>query len=197
MTEEAPGSMPPLARAVIEHRLPGRMRLRIAGKRGDAAFFRNAETRLAAAPGVSRVRASPLTGGILVEHGGDEEGLLGSARKEGLFAAALPPSGPSAVAWPVHREPSGWPLQLAALGLSGAGVLQLTRGRAIGSASENLWNAYGLYATTRQKLPAALLASVGVLQVVRGEVLGSAISLFLYAYSAYRMGRGQATGTAI
>jgi len=66
------------------------------------------------------------------------------------------------------------------------------RGEVVGSASENLWNAYGLYAVTRHTLPSALLIAFGLLQVARGEVLGSATSLLLYAYSAWRMAQHRA-----
>lgn len=197
MTNET--NAPLFPRAEVEHRLPGRMRLRIAAKRGDAGFFRHAEERLAATPGVTRVRGNPLTGGILVEYDGSEEALLASARDQRLFSAALPPH-PAPASRGGAREPrgrSGSPLDLAALGLAGTGLLQIARGRAVGSASENLWNAYGLYAVTRQALPAVLLAGFGVVQILRGEVLGSAVSLFLYAYSAHRMTRGQPTGTTI
>jgi hypothetical protein len=75
--------------------------------------------------------------------------------------------------------------------LLGAALVQLVRGEVVGSASENLWNAYGLYAVTRQTMPSALLVAFGLLQVARGEVFGSATSLLLYAYSAWRMAQQQ------
>jgi hypothetical protein len=79
------------------------------------------------------------------------------------------------------------PLNLVALGLTAAGVLQLARGKVVGSASESLWNAYGLYVMTREAWPLAVLVPFGVFQIARGEALGSATSLFLYAFSARRM----------
>jgi hypothetical protein len=89
------------------------------------------------------------------------------------------------------------PLNLVALGLAGAGMLQVARGQVIGSASENLWNAYGLYAATRQRWPLTVLVPLGLLQIARGEVLGSATSLFLYALSARRMAQRQSTGDTV
>ncbi len=179
--------------AELEHRIPGRMRLRVAARRGDAGFFRRAEAGLARAPGVRAVRVNPHTASILVEHGGDEPAVLAAAKTQGLFGVAPVPSRPVRVlAVPALSSgaagANAWsPLDLASAGLAGAGLLQLARGRVIGSASENLWNAYGLYAITRQAWPSTLMVAFGLLQIARGEVLGSATSLFLYAFSARRL----------
>jgi hypothetical protein len=180
----------PLLRADIEHRIPGRLRLRIRERRGDPAFFRQAEAALAAVPGVGTARANAQTGSLLVEYSGDEAAVLAAARAQGLDVAESPSRYAAvrpASARPAAGTPPPTPLNLAALGLTGAGLVQLVRGEVVGSASENLWNAYGLYAVTRQTLPSALLVAFGLLQVARGEVLGSATSLLLYAYSAWRM----------
>lgn len=182
-------SQPPL-RADIEHRIPGRLRLRIRQRRGDPGFFRQAEAALAGVPGVSAARANAQTGSLLVEYSGDEAAVLAAARAHGLdvteppvrHVAVRPAAARSAMETPPPK-----PLNLAAMGLTGAGLVQLLRGEVVGSASENLWNAYGLYAVTRQTLPSALLVAFGLFQVARGEVLGSATSLLLYAYSAWRM----------
>lgn len=194
----------PLPRAEIEHRIPGRMRLRVPAKRGDAGFFQKAEAVLAGMPGVRSARADPRTAGILVEHDGDGVAVLAAAREQDLFAAvpdravrapgrvqAEARSGAASAGLPAS------PLDIAALGLAGAGVLQFARGQVVGSASENLWNAYSLYAVTRQALPSAFLVAFGLLQIARGEVLGSATSLFLYAYAARRMAQHRAAEEAI
>ena len=81
--------------------------------------------------------------------------------------------------------------------LPARGLLQLARGEIVGSASENLWNAYGLYAVTRNTLPSAFLIAFGLFQIARGEVLGSATSLFLYAYSARRLAQHRAPEEAV
>jgi hypothetical protein len=182
---EGAGDSPP--RASVEHVVPGRMRLRVTARRGDAGYFGRVRTALAGLPGVREVRVNPRTGSILVEHGGDGAALLASGRAQGLFDAEAPDR---ALARPgAARGLPAAPLDLAAAGLAGAGVLQIVRGQVVGSASENLWNAYGLYAATRQILPSAILVAFGLVQIARGEVLGSATSLFLYAYSARRMAR--------
>lgn len=179
-----------LPAAEIEHRIPGRMRLRVRARRGDIAFFQNTEAALAELPGVRRVRANAQTAGILVEHGGDAADVLAAARARRLFTPEPPRERALAVATArAGARVAAAPLNLAAFGLAGAGLLQLARGQVVGSASENLWNAYGLYAVTRRALPAALLVAFGLFQIARGEVLGSATSLFLYAFSARQMAR--------
>jgi hypothetical protein len=181
-------------RAEIEHRIPGRLRLRIRAKRGDDAFFRRIEAELAATPGVISVRGNARTGGILLEYGGDEAAVLAAARVHGLWVAEPPHQFVAArpvPAWPAPTGPLPSALDMAALGLLGAALVQLVRGEVVGSASENFWNAYGLYAVTRRTMPSALLVAFGLLQVARGEVFGSATSLLLYAYSAWRMAQQQ------
>ena len=197
MPDAAHDAVSPLARAEIEHRIAGRMRLRVRARRGDAGFFRRVEDELARVPGVRGVRANPQTSGILIEHEGDEAAVLAAGRERGLFA--VEPDSPASRPAPSPSAPGGAasPLDLAAVGLAGAGLLQLARGEIVGSASENLWNAYGLYAVTRNTLPSAFLIAFGLFQIARGEVLGSATSLFLYAYSARRLAQHRAPEEAV
>lgn len=201
MPDAASGTAP-LPQAGIEHRIPGRMRLRVPARRGDAVFFAQAEAALIGAAGVRGVWTNPRTASILVEHDGDGTALLEAAREQELFAAAAP--GEMTQVQPAAQRagaaaagPPSSLLDLAAFGLAGAGLLQLARGQVVGSASENLWNAYGLYAVTGKALPTTLLVAFGVFQVARGELLGSATSLFLYAYGARRMARHQAAEETI
>lgn len=187
---------PPRAR--IEHRINGRLRLRIDAKRGDAPFFQHAQTVLAALPHVRGIATNPRTGSILIEHHGGEDSIFASARAKGLFDAAAPSPPAMAVPMAVRRtaNPSS-PLDLAAAGLAAAGVVQLARGQVIGSASENLWNAYGLYGTGKTSWGPALLVGFGIVQIIRGEILGSATSLFLYAFSARRLARRRTVADAV
>ncbi|MBV8914972.1 MAG: heavy-metal-associated domain-containing protein [Acetobacteraceae bacterium] len=164
-------------------------------KRGDLEYFERVRTALAGVPGVHRVQVNPQTGSVLLEYGADESAVLATAKDEGLFTVA---AADRALARHSEAQPGPRvaapvsPLNLAASGLAGAGLLQLARGRVLGSASENLWNAYGFYALTRQALPSAVLIAFGLFQAVRGEVLGSATSLFVYAYLARRRAQDQA-----
>lgn len=201
MPDAASDTIRPFPQAEVEHCVPGRMRLRVRVKRGDAEFFRRAESDLAEVAGVRTVRANPHTGSILVEHDGDQAAVLAAAEERRIFSAD--PRGPAGALGAAASKRSGGgsrpasPLDVAAVGLAGAGLLQLARGQVVGSASENVWNAYGLYAVTRKALPSALLVAFGMLQITRGQVLGSATSLFLYAYSARRMARHRAAEDTI
>jgi hypothetical protein len=48
------------------HSTPGRMRIRVPGRRGDEQFSRWMEQELGAAEGITRVSANPLTGSVLI-----------------------------------------------------------------------------------------------------------------------------------
>ncbi|MFP4359677.1 MAG: hypothetical protein ACLFTG_03210 [Alphaproteobacteria bacterium] len=78
-----PPEGPPAAHVV--HRVPGRLRLRIAGKRGDRAWFDEAATTLAMLAGVEEVATSPRTGSIMLRHSRAAEDVLGAAVARGLF----------------------------------------------------------------------------------------------------------------
>lgn len=184
-----PDAAASLPAAEVEHRIPGRMRLRVRARRGDAGFFGRMEAGLARVPGVHAVRANPDTSGILVEYAGDEAAVLAAAREQGLFEVG-PPNPLASVETPGR-------LNVAAVGLAGAGLLQVSRGRVIGSASESLFNAHSTYTTTGQPWLAALLVAFAVIQVANGgEILGSATSLFLYALSIRRRAEHKAIGDA-
>ncbi len=182
----------PLPLAEVEHRIPGRMRLRVRVRRGDTGFFERAAV-LGRVPGIHAVRANAQTGSILIEHAGDEAAVLAAAREQGLFGVAPPTQPPN----PLGAVETPATLNAAAMGLAGAGLLQVARGRAIGSGTENLFNAHSAYTTTGQPWLAALLAAFGIIQIARGEVLGSATSLFLYALSFQRRAQHRAVGDTI
>jgi len=170
-------------------------------RRGDTAFFEQVAASLGQEPGVCAVRVNPSTASILVEHESDEATVFAASRAQRLFHASASAPRKAAPFGPTRSQSSAAifasPLDVAAVGLAGAGLLQLLRGQVVGSASENLWNAYGLYAVTRRPLPSALLVAFGLLQIARGQVLGSATSLFLYAFSAMRLAQHRPGGNAI
>ncbi len=101
----------PLPLAVVEHSIPGRMRLRVRARRGDAGFFERA-AGLGRVPGVHGVRANAQTGSILIEHAGDEAAVLAAAREQGLFRDAPPDqafgnSSRPRTLWLASRRPPG------------------------------------------------------------------------------------------
>ena len=189
---ERPGALPD---AHVEHELPGRLRRRGPSRRGDRGYFAWASQSGAGLAGVRRVQANPLTGGLLMEHAADAAAIAAFAREHGLFdlrPRAVPTQTRALVPAGAPRAALPHPLSVVALGLAGAGVVQLARGQALGSASESLWNAVSAQAVLKQPVLAAGLTGLGLVQLTRGPVLGSAVSLFLYALNARRLARGQA-----
>jgi hypothetical protein len=50
----------------IVHALPGRVRLKIAGLKGDPALAGEAQTKLAGVPGIKAIEANSITGSLLI-----------------------------------------------------------------------------------------------------------------------------------
>jgi len=50
----------------IVHAIPGRVRLKVAGLKGDSSLGTAIQTRLGSVPGVQMVETQPLTGSVLV-----------------------------------------------------------------------------------------------------------------------------------
>ena len=175
--------------AFLEHQLPGRIRLRIPAKRGDGAFFETAKRGLAGNAAVKEVIANPNTGSLLIRYAGDVDGLATDVAERGIFTVQRPN--------PIARRPkpaaTAAPINAAAVGLSGLGLYQVSRGRALGSASEIFWNAYGAYRVLDNPALALLLCGLGLWQTLRGDWLGPASALFFYALVA---GKRTADGPA-
>jgi hypothetical protein len=171
--------------AVVEHQLTGRLRLRIATRRGDISFFERIVQALSKHPDVNELAANPLTGGILVLHSGPARAITDLAVEQGLFKiAGNPPKKPRPAATPV-----GAPLGLDAIatGLSGLALFQVSQGQALGNATENFWNAYGAHRILGRSGIAAGFALAGAYQMLRGEWFGSASSLFFYSLIARQL----------
>lgn len=145
--------------ARLVHRLPGRARLRIEGRRGDVAWFDRLTLELALVEGVRAVEANPRTGGLLVLHDGPLEPILQHLQTAGLVAAD-----------PLARGERPFRDRL---------VERLGRlDRAMVRASEGELDGRG----------ALLLALLGLalLQAVRGQLAGPALSLLWYASGLLR-----------
>lgn len=155
--------MPPSAH--IAHRMPGRLRLRVAERRGDEAWFRGAVAQLRECPTVSDVSASPVTGSLLVRHDGPDIDVIQSyARALELFEVAQDPAPPAAHTaapdslirgrlvdadrWVRRESANGTDLRsLALVGLLGASVWQALRGQVLPAAGTLLWYALTLSGT--------------------------------------------------
>ena len=77
--------------ARIVHRMPGRLRIRVPSKRGDAGYFRAVKEALSAVEGVERVEVAPLTGSVLLCSRAAAETLIEAARAKGLFVVRRSP----------------------------------------------------------------------------------------------------------
>jgi hypothetical protein len=72
--------------AVIAHRIPGRVRLVIRERRGDADYFADLSDRLTRFPSVQNSRVNAATGSIALEFTGSMEDILRQAEEEDLLA---------------------------------------------------------------------------------------------------------------
>lgn len=129
--------MTALPRATPVHETPGRLRLRIAERRGRLAYFERTGARLAECPGVVSVRSNPESGSIVVRHRAKRDGIVAFAEQHALFQLSDAPAEPE----PVLKLPSIGPRDLLVLGMIAAAIFQLSRGRLFGPASALLFNA--------------------------------------------------------
>jgi hypothetical protein len=126
--------------AEVVHAMDGRTRLRIAARRGDAAFFASVATGLSIIPGVHHANVRPLTGSILLQHGLPLAGIAAAAERARLFkiadGAGMPQPQDAA------RIDPKWAI---GVGLGVVAVWQLTQGRILPPAFTLAW--YGAHLT--------------------------------------------------
>lgn len=70
------------------HVAPGRVRVRVPERRGNAAFFARAREVLAACPGIEEVTINAATGSILLRHRADLPDIAAFAAERGIFLLA-------------------------------------------------------------------------------------------------------------
>lgn len=142
--------MIPVAR--IEHASPGRLRLRIVGRRGQVDYFETVRGRLAQEASVREVHIDPRTGSVLllVAASADAAALLRRAAELGLFSVTATParSGPDPWA-PLRRlgrltEPGAAASGPLALALLAGAAVQGWRGRWAAPAVTLTWYALQL-----------------------------------------------------
>lgn len=138
-----------LPRARVSHRLPGRVRLRVPQRRGEADWFADTVLELAMARGVKAAKGDHRLGSLLIVHEAPLEQIAATARRRGLFDL-------------VDLEPAIEPLTLRAgselAGLE-AGMRALTGG------------------TDGRSLLFAFLLVSALIQLARGAVLPPALTL--------------------
>lgn len=148
--------------ARLVHRLPGRVRLKIDGRRGDRAWFDATALELSLLEGILAVDANPLTGSLLIRHEGPLERLLRELAERGL-------------------------LRVASLELQEIPLARRLAQRAA-AVDEGLRRAS---AGELDLAGAALLGLLllALVQAARGQLAGPAVSLVWYASSLARGGR--------
>ncbi len=132
----------PMPLATIVHATPTRLRLRVASRRGDTAFFEACAGRLAELRGVVAVDARAMTASLLVHHEDvPVEALSESAERAGLFiVVALADEPAEGLAMPPAPA-------LGAAAFGALGVIQLFNKRVFPPALTLFW-----YAATLAKL---------------------------------------------
>ncbi|TRW89544.1 HMA2 domain-containing protein [Candidatus Methylobacter oryzae] len=80
--------------AYVKHQLPGRVRLKIPQKKGDADYFARIAKSFSKFPGITQLQFNPNSGTILIRHD-EAKAQLGNisefAQTNGLFNIAEPP----------------------------------------------------------------------------------------------------------
>src|SRR5690348_4893384 len=157
--------MAPLAR--VAHALPGRKRIKIDGKRGDAAYFAMLERKLAECPGVGTVTTDPRTGTALVSHTAEDSVLWSHIAEHELFQfgkneTPAPTPGHSSIAGGIRvaehkpytksgKKPDI--RRLIFLAMMGMGVVQIIRGNIAIPAIAAFWYAYCVFPGTNGDNP--------------------------------------------
>lgn len=150
--------MIPAAR--IEHASPGRLRLRISGRRGQADYFETVRRQLAQESLVREVRIDPRTGSVLllVAASADAAALLRRAMELGLFSVTVTAAGPDPDPWAPLRalgrltEPGSAASGPLAVALLAGAAVQGWRGRWASPAVTLTWYALQLLRDGKRSL---------------------------------------------
>jgi len=162
---------------IIEHVLPGRMRLRFREQRGDSRFFQELTRRLEQLPEIERVVANPLTGSILIFHGGSPGEI---AAHVGAVESKRPASSRPHPKASYASKIAGRTSQPKTFAFYGLALYQLARGRLANNAAQQFWYAEQAAALRQQPLAVGLVA-LGLLQGLGGRWLAPASSFLMYA----------------
>jgi hypothetical protein len=127
--------------ASIRHRMAGRLRLKVHGKKGDPAYFSALAQAFSEFPGIRRVEVNPETGSALFLHSAEPDAIVAYAEGKDLFRIVESANRPVHVAVGVtakyreldervKRHTGGeWDVPaIAFISLLGAGAYQIARG---------------------------------------------------------------------
>ena len=159
--------------ARVVHSSPGRLRIRVPGRRGDAGYFAEAQRSLLGLAGVSAVEVNPLTAGILVTGSFRPAELNHAAETDRLFRLD-PPAPPHVL-----------------VGRRIAGSMELLDGAVRGLSAQSLDLSAGIF---------LLLAGSGLWQIAQGNFAAPAwYTAFWYAlgvHSKFLSGNGKKSETS-
>ncbi len=153
-----------LPRARIVHRMAGRMRVLIASRRRDAAYFDNLKTVLEAHTAIESATVNPITGTVLILGSVSEADIGEFAEEHELFQIALEEL--------LHKSAPDWAWQ--------AGT---HLDRRLQAATHGRIDAGGLVFLA--------LATAGTYQVFKRRILPPAATLLWYAYEMARVATGR------
>jgi hypothetical protein len=142
------------AEVEIAHESAGRLRFRVAERRGDAAFFERIAAMLARCPGVQTLRVNPLTGSVLIHHESQTDAIVEFARTHELFETKPVRSRRTS---PSHRAAN-------------------TARRVDASLQERTGGTWDL-----RELAFVVLAASGLVQIARHNIWPAGVSLLWYA----------------
>lgn len=136
--------------ARLTHDVPGRLRYRIAARRGDPEFFTRIGAELLKCEMVQTVEINPLTGSVLVIHGAETAAITRYAEQHGLFRLG---GGDNSDAGrgdpfdPPADKPAADVLSLLPPLFIGLGLYQLLQGNVLAPAVTLFWYAFSLLNT--------------------------------------------------
>ncbi len=145
--------------AILSHRTPHRVRVKIPERKGDAAYFQGVIRVLSELPAIQRLEANPLTGSVLVETEEKDFDLGAAAKELGLFALNISrrPDLPFHEVFSEHirqvnlelKDFTGGGIDLTGLlflGLLALGLFQMMEGNLVVPAVTAFWYAMNLLA---------------------------------------------------
>jgi len=136
-------------RAVIAHWIPGRVRLVVPDKRGDAEYFRKLAGEFSDVKGLQKVKVNPITGSLILEFAGGVGSIVQRALTRDLFRIdemKIPQDVPASLrpdTSPIHLVSNRKIDSKFMLGsaFGAAGVVQVLRGKILTPALALFWYA--------------------------------------------------------
>lgn len=132
--------------AVVVHQIPGRVRMRIAARRGDAGYFSKLNDELRSIEGVRAVSTNHATSSVVLQHEGELRDLVARIRERNLDFSVKTDTAkiPTYTGIRPVRIVSGRninPMFMLGSTMIAMGVVQVLRGRIAVPAIASLWYA--------------------------------------------------------